>query len=453
MFKSKFSKKMYVIGLLSVFVLGIFLRTKVFLINQSFWHDECALAWNILNKSYVELLSPLRFLQMAPLGFLFSTKMLVSWFGNSENIFRLIPYLASLFSIVAFYYLSRELFKTKNALFFANFIFAICFPLYYYAAEFKSYSVDVLLCLLALLIFQKINNKNLIVNAILLSCFVWFSFSSAFILLSGIIVLFLDKKFDLKQKVYFSIPFLINFLILFSIYFLRNFSVTKGKMVAFWSDKFLTFNNFFHLFADWIEFLFSPSVLIPLLSIVGVIYFLKEKNNFIKISLTVISILILCSFFKIYPFYGRLILFLAPIFIIYYAKSIDKKNTIILILFLVSLIPQTFRMYEIFKKSEFYKYNPNPREMMLFIKINAKKNDIVYINNASNSDFLYYKQIYGLENNFIIENLSKIKKGDAVWFFVPNKEGEKLYKQVLLDYDIKYNNIAEKSFLIFGIKK
>ena len=66
---NKFISKFYPVLLFLVFILAIYLRTKVYLTNQSFWHDECALAWNILNKNYIDLFQPLRFLQAAPVLF------------------------------------------------------------------------------------------------------------------------------------------------------------------------------------------------------------------------------------------------------------------------------------------------------------------------------------------------------------------------------------------------
>ena len=101
----KFLNRLYPIFLLIILFIGFFLRTKAYLINQSFWHDECALAWNIINRSYKELFQPLRFLQSAPILFLIITKYLVEVFGKNEIVFRFIPYLSSILSLAGFYFI------------------------------------------------------------------------------------------------------------------------------------------------------------------------------------------------------------------------------------------------------------------------------------------------------------------------------------------------------------
>ena len=63
-------KNIYWILLGFIIFLGLILRLKGLISNPSMWHDECALAWNILEKSYGELFEKLRFLQVAPPMFL-----------------------------------------------------------------------------------------------------------------------------------------------------------------------------------------------------------------------------------------------------------------------------------------------------------------------------------------------------------------------------------------------
>ena len=111
----KILQKLPYILLALIFILGIYLRTRVYLTNQSFWHDECALAWNIVNRDYLGLFQPLRFLQVAPSMFLIYTKILVKYFGTSELIFRIVPFVSSILAMFIFYFLSKTLFTKKGS--------------------------------------------------------------------------------------------------------------------------------------------------------------------------------------------------------------------------------------------------------------------------------------------------------------------------------------------------
>ncbi len=52
----------YILLLISTLSLGIFLRLKVYLFNVSFWGDESALALNILDRGFLDLLKPLNYI-------------------------------------------------------------------------------------------------------------------------------------------------------------------------------------------------------------------------------------------------------------------------------------------------------------------------------------------------------------------------------------------------------
>ncbi len=53
----------------TIIYFGILVRVVQYLSNRSLWNDEAALALNIVNRSYLELLQPLDYDQGAPIGF------------------------------------------------------------------------------------------------------------------------------------------------------------------------------------------------------------------------------------------------------------------------------------------------------------------------------------------------------------------------------------------------
>lgn len=125
-----------------LFALGAGLRIALFLGNRSLWIDEARVALNILHKGPRELLGPLEFGQVAPPGFLLLVKAAAQTFGSSELAFRLVPLLWGLLSLVLFFRLAQSRLRPAAALL-ACLLFAISEPLVYYSAEAKQYSGDV----------------------------------------------------------------------------------------------------------------------------------------------------------------------------------------------------------------------------------------------------------------------------------------------------------------------
>lgn len=451
----KVTKKIYPIFLILIFALGIYLRTKVYLTNQSFWHDECALAWNIINKSYTELFQPLRFLQSAPVLFLICTKLLINFFGKTEYIFRFIPYISSLLSIICFYFLSKNILKTKVSIFAANFIFAINLSLYYYASEFKPYSSDVLFSIITVLLYQYLNKKNLLIFSIILSTFIWFSYPSVFFIFSIIFLIAGSKTFNIKDKLLFFIPQLINGIIFYKSFFINMFNSQKTGMISYWQNEFISIKNIHTIFQQAFNFMFNESLITIILSIIGLFIFIKNKEKFGTLTFTILSTVIIISSLHLYPFSGRLILFLIPIIILLITKTFDSKKAkslFFLGLCILSIYPQFSNTFNTIIKNNYNKNNPNPREMAKYLKNQINKEDIIYINTASNSDYLYYKQIYNINNKYFIETPQYIQKNNKVWFFLPNNANDTFETIIKNNYIILYENKRKDNLLIYAEK-
>lgn len=447
-----FKKWFYIICLGLIFVLGFYLRLKSYLINQSFNHDECALAWSVLNKSYVELFEPLRFLQVAPPLFLAFIKTLINVFGTQEYIYRSYSFVSSVLSIIAFYFLTKNLFNTQKAVIVSNLLFALSFPLYYYASEFKPYSSDVLFSILSLLLIINLKPKNLSITLLILSLFIWFSFPIIFFILVILSLVVFDKKYFLKEKILSFSICLLNAVLFYFIYFLRVFNIKCASMRNYWDSEFLSVDTFIPIIKSMLSFMFSSSFVIPILILLGVFAFIKQKHIFIKFVIGLSLVVAIFSLMKLYPLFGRLILFLIPIFIVLLVKSIDKKEIILLLVLLICCIPQFDEAVDFLKKQTVYKAGTNPKEMVVFLKEHVLNDDIVFINTASNSDYIYYSQIYDLKNVYVTDDLSKLKKGDKVWFFLANNPNDWILEELKLKYTEIYSNVAQSSMLIYAQK-
>lgn len=420
---------------------GVYLRLKGFLINPSFWHDECALGWNIKFKNYLELFGHLRFLQVAPPLFLIASKSLIDLFHVKNNMFacdmalRLIPFICGISSIGVFYLILKEMFNKKLSIIFGMLLFAINGDLISYSYEFKQYETDMFCVLLLILFFIRLNLtqislKKLVALSLEISAAIWFSFVTVFVLAASFINSILKRK-NLKKVSFLILPVLISFLLYLKFYILNSYHDNSVGMIDFWSDKFVLPNlsNLLYLLIANLKYFFYPAntvLFMLILSIWGIVVFYKErKYDFINIVLMTLFFLILASIFHIYPFSERLILFLAPIFIILMVKPIDYissyfkfKSFFIIVMLLLITIPQLLYTYNNLKikhlnKGEF------PREMMAYLIHNIKPGDSVFINKASIMDYSYYSSFYNIKNNIIYERVGN-NPDEKYWKFLNN---------------------------------
>lgn len=154
-------KKVLLVILGIIWLIGIILRIKTFLTGRPLWHDECSVALSLLDRNMFDFLRPLEHYQCAPPIFMSLSKLLTYIFGLHENVLRIIPLFAGILSLPAFYFLSKDFLKSKWLILIVNFLFAVNYQLIYYSQEFKQYSSDVLVSILTLYYLAKIDIVNL----------------------------------------------------------------------------------------------------------------------------------------------------------------------------------------------------------------------------------------------------------------------------------------------------
>ncbi len=155
-------------------------------------------------------------------------------------------------------------------------------------------------------------------------------------------------------------------------------------MVNYWQDSFLNFNPLFFmsLLIDNIRYFFFPIPFIlfgVILLLCGMGIFYREKSKFFEIFASSFLFLVIASLLHIYPFSGRLILFLLPIFLLFMMKPLDitlegkKIKTIYCSLFMFfAFYPQVTEINKIIHSKGFSR-GEHPREMIDFIIKNIKK--------------------------------------------------------------------------------
>lgn len=476
-------KRIFHFVLIFTILLGIFLRLKGFLMNPSFWHDELGIAWSIRFKNYSDFFKVLEYQQMAPPFFMAATKFLTKFFGFSEKVFRLIPFLAGCLSIIGFYFLSKKTLNTKFSILMAVFLFAINQRLITYCFEFKQYSTDVFFAIILLLFFinlkiECLSKTKILLCGLMLAFVPWFSYVSVFIMAGGFLtLLFRDFKKDLFKKAVLILPVLISGLVYLKIYMVDNYNTTG--MVAYWNNYFIKLNplSFVHLFIESLKYLFFSVkyvLVLLVLMICGAGIYYRQKVSFINIFVLSFLSLVLASVFRIYPFGERLILFIIPIYILLIVKPFDLisfngiknkiKSLILIALILITFYPQ------IASSTYFFKFKglsrgECPREMMDLMVKQLKPVDIIYVNAFSDSAYSYYSSFHQIKNKVIqentvyndkkecVKNLNSLKKG-YYWFYMPDNNWENPYIYCFLSWietkKIIYNYRQNSSILIYA---
>lgn len=447
-----------------VIIAGIIIRTKLLLINDSFWYDTCALGAN-LTKNYIDLFKPLDYLQTAPPLFMFFSKFLYSIFSNSENlektdfVLRLIPFISSVLAIPLFSFIVFKLFNNYYITFFCTVLFSFNKYLIYYAREFKPYSLDVFCSLLLLFIFFKIDLKNistkkLFLFSLLTALIPWLSYASLITIFSGYLILTFigikEKLFNIKKVLVLYIPVIISFLIFYYYHYMPVYNSLHERMLYHWQNiepSFFTLNNFISMFIDKLNNMldFNLGILYFVLCLFNIIIMLCLKNyKTASFILLPIIISILASFFNIYPFEKRLVLFLIPLLYILYSQFLILLPNNKKIFLFISILALMYSYKMINKPYSYWIYiKSNVREMYYILKQNNPNLiNVISINELYeyySKEKCIFSDIYSFNDDLskskIPEYIQTAPKG-TYWIFLTDSKPK--YAQLLKEY--LYNN-------------
>ena len=447
----------YYIILILIFILGVWLRTNLFLINDVFEDDECRLAITMLDKSFWQMFLPLGDAQSAPPIFMLVSKFLANISGYSEKALTLIPFLAGIASILLFYKICTNYFSKKLSILISLFLFAINRQFITYAIIFKQYSTDVFIGLLCLYFFPKINIakldiRKIILLSIMLIALPLISLPSVFFIGAFIIVNIInnlkDKNFYKKLTAVF-IPFAATMLLYYIFTLLPSKANMDSVFPGYWNDGFWEFSfvDFIRIIGFNMRFNFIPNktTMFPLILFLwGIIDcgFDRGKNRNTSLLMLLIFLgVITASLIHIYPFAGRVSIFFTPIFIITIIRPFD-----------ISVFPKpTYWITLLFIILSFYKYSPNyiythkdiseivrysPKTLMAELKKQFNpKEDIILINSASSASYLFYssKQQLYTDNVYIMEIKHSDKK-EALDYLNNLNENQKYWLYLIKDY-------------------
>jgi uncharacterized membrane protein len=470
----KFMKtRHFSIAVLCILVAGVIFRVGQYAYNRSLTEGEAPLAMNILERSYAQLAKPLSYVQAAPVGFLFMQKFMVSTFGNTEFALRFIPLIAGILALVLFYHAARVILEDTGLLI-ALSLFAVNDQLIYFASELKQYSTDVMFATALLLLGLWVIKKGyravpLILFGLLSGIAIWFSHPSLFVSAALLCVILVSLLRDRRSG---KIPWLVIAAFLAISSWLANYAVIlaaasrQGELLNFWQRSFMPLPP--SSFADigWIVFTvmrvfknpggFSvyDALIAACACLTGLVVFWKTKKRCALILILPVLLTLLASGFHVYPFEGRLLLFLVPFIAVMIAAGIDRIREVLarasriagaFVVALVLAYPVGSACYHLVKPRA-------PEELRLVLaelQCRRKSDQAVYVYYGAVNAFKYYAPAYGFKPAGYIQGVEA--RNDWPEYYEDLKKlasGEHAKAWIIMSHISTWNGVDEEKLFI-----
>ncbi len=448
-------ERFFQIAILVIILFGIGLRASKYLPDFSMRGDELAVTLNLLHRSAIDLITkPLDYEQAAPFGFILLIKALLTIFGQSEYVLRLVAFAAGCISLFLMQSLLAKSIGRYGSLF-ALAAFAVSNYLIYYSAEIKPYSSDVLLCLILLLVFHRQLSKEagpkdfivLAASGMLALCF---SYPMIFVLAGMGIALCIHFWKDKQRLLWTALAGILWIGTFLALYFLLLRHQTQDSyLITFWGNL-LSFmpmppwkdlawfpkalNGLFFVVAG----LGSSLLLVIPLYALGLWRFWKEKKWQWLLALTIpLGLNIVVSGFQKYPFHGRLILYLVPLVFVVLGKGIDfliglTRNRVAANLAFAALTVLLLQTAVPTANSYLFTHDylqDDLKPVLSFVKDNKQGGDIIYLYHLIEQPYTYYAPSYDLEDLPVVvgqdnsrsakkyqEELASLPRGQRIWF-------------------------------------
>jgi hypothetical protein len=454
--------------------LGFALRLRRYLQIRGVMHSEAQLSYNILTKSFWQLLKPLDIGdQAAPVGFLMLQKTSTVFLGGGEYAIRLVPFLAAVIALPIFWNLIRKILPGPAAQWGLGW-FVLCEQLLRYGAEGKQYSSDVLCTLIVLSLALRANNRaGIILLAIVGTILIWFSHPILFVLGGVGIALVFDHLRDRNWRLLCDDfiagfcwigSFALNFLLITRYYassqYLTDYwanqhafaPIPRSLATLLWYPKAVATAFTFPVaiapgdkpMFSWISWLAAG-----LFPIGCVILFVRQRRMLIALATALLFCAIASGLHK-YPFGERLLLFSTPLWILPLAAAVgaipEKPRWI--------LIPILF-VYPVYLQAKYAIHPPllyDVKPPMAYVKSHWQTGDTLYLPWGSDVLARYYldtqpeyaipdahpisgvwQENPSLQQKSYADDLSQLNGKSRVWivFSMDGKSEQPMFESIL----------------------
>jgi hypothetical protein len=332
--------KLISVGLAGLVLFGVALRFRQYAACSSYWYDEAYLLVNIFDKSYLELLGPLREDQAAPPLFLWMLRGLYQRVGGDEWAMRLPALMASVGALLLMVPLARGVVGRSGCVWAVAFC-ALGHHAIAHAGEVKPYALDLLMTIVILLatIYGQVLVRRRWPWMVLCGLAIltpWLSYPSVFVFAAASLALLVHafrRRHSTQAKRTLALALAAGGLFLMStlaLYYLVGRHQATASLRAFWSSSFVDLS--------------SPSAAVTwtgrclieignygtremglpllLLALVGA-FTLRRRPARLVLLLGPLLAALLASALRLYPLGGRLLFFLTPCVWLLAARGLD----------------------------------------------------------------------------------------------------------------------------------
>lgn len=456
---------------------GIILYLKQYLFNRSLWYDEVRLVWSIIHRSIPSFLhQPLVYNQAAPFGFLVVEKFFVFLFGTNEYALRLFPLVGSIVSLFLFSSLAKIYLKRETVPL-AVFFFVVTTSLIYYSSEVKPYATDVTVALLLYVVIEYVCSKGLNWRStgrisVLGALAIWFSFPAVFVLAglgTTLFLIFLKRKewpslSRLSVALFTWLASFIGYYILSLNDIVRVKAVEKYFEQGYLSFPPISIAGINRLFDIFIRILKSPLRLsVPYLAglvfLAGCWAFWVQDKKKLLFLLTPFLFTLLASALHVYSSFGKLVLFLVPVFLLLIVRGIQEMaektrpySGITLLLLAGVLVYQPFllagrRLIQPFTHEEI-------KPVISYIKDNWQSGDLLYVSHWATYAFEYYVPRLGFSPGCYIKGIWTNERWKYEWYLKQLGRAKRtwlLFSQI--HPTVRFSGKNEKMFMLDNLLK
>lgn len=398
--------------------LGCFARIFFFFTRGALWGDEAALAMNIAPRSFAQLLEPLEYFQVCPIGFLALSKCITLLFGDGEGALRALSLLSGIAVLPLTYFIVERLFDRRVALV-AVALAAVAPSLVYYSAELKPYSTDAAVAagvlLLTIQLLSAPDDWRLRAGFLGFGLFaVLVSLPAIFMLGGSVAALLLDairRRSRWARLLEISgggAAFALLFWLHLTVFLSRSSAASAPSVSRFWAQGFAPFPpttlsdlrwypaKFFFAFEEpaglW------PRYLAGLLFIGGAYYIYRRHRVFVVALVTPALLMLAASSLGRYPIEPRLILFLVPTMLIGVAASLTAFDRVrprpkaVVLVALALAVPPTIRT----AKSLVPRSGMDVADVAERLEEEVRPTDGFFIDDSMEWPFAYYRYRYDI---------------------------------------------------------
>jgi hypothetical protein len=408
--------------LTALVLVGVLVRIWAYAANTALWLDEILLARNILGLSVAELLTqPLRLDQVAPRGFLLVEKLAVLAFGERELALRLFPFVCGIAALFLFRRLAERALGGL-AVPFAVALFALGIPFIAYAVQVKQYMVDGAATILLLYVALGLRDpatsaRHLLLAGILGWIVIWFSQASVLVM-GGIGVAFgvewlLTRDRALARVLFLTMPLWATAAVVAIVAGFNSMTPsTREFMDDFWGPGFFPlplrsaaqlrwfWDQGMSVFTDPTLLRYPWPALYLVLGLVGVAATWIRRRDVALLLLGPVAVAFVAAIAQQYPFRGRLMFYLLPLFMLAIAAAAEWIGSVLgrahpalgAATAVGLFVPPAFALATTLPPYEI----EHTRTFLAYLQRNRQPGDVIYVFPNSRIGVLFYGPQYGL---------------------------------------------------------